>query len=100
MSNHDVLTQAKAMFMSQEARGGCIVVEIETEDKQPVNAKTFGELIVNTVECLEAIADSTLTAEERPHYGVSIIEANIIGDRASFTVMGYDPMKAKAEPPK
>lgn len=94
----DVLSQAKAMFMDVETRKGCLIVEIAT-DGGPVKARTLGELIVNTAGCLEAIADSTLTAEERPHYAVSIIEANIIGDRASFTVMGYDPLAAisKAE---
>lgn len=78
-------TACRMMFQSVDETSGHITVEIETDGK-PVLAADFAKLITDTVRSLNAVGE----AIDEKSIKWAIIEANIIGNVASFTLKGYD----------
>jgi hypothetical protein len=75
---------------------GNITVEIKADGK-PIDAVGFGETIITTARMLHHTARS-VAPDAKLKCG--IVEANIIGDHASFTLRLYDKavFKGKKEP--
>jgi hypothetical protein len=58
-------------------------------DGKPVLATDFAKILEHTAKYLEAV-DRSMTEDKKQRCRWAIIEANIIGDQASFTLKGYD----------
>lgn len=59
---------------------------VQIEAKGPVEAKMFAELIVNTVNLLEAVGENMSPGNDTVW---AMTEAAIIGEHATFTVAPY-----------
>jgi hypothetical protein len=85
-------TACKMMFQSVDETSGHLIVEFASEGT-PILATDFAKIIAQTVKCLNAIGEAT----EAEPIKWAIIEANIIGDLASFTLKGYGKEVFKTE---
>ena len=72
-------------------RAGCLTVKITCNG--PVVAKEFAELIISTVELLEAVGEGT---EGCPNLVYQLVETAVIGEVAVFTVSGLTEAQVAA----
>lgn len=80
----------RAFAQSEDFRKGCLSVEIETEGK-PIAAADFAAAMSASAKLLESL-------DESKSLKWAIIEANVIGDIASFTLQCYDKQAFKTNP--
>lgn len=87
-----------AFAQTADEMQGDLVIEIGCDGK-PVEAEVFADLIKNTVSCLKHI-DRCIAKDDgrKPRTKWALIESAICGDRASFTLRGYDKEVFKRQP--
>lgn len=84
-----VASVIRAFAMADDETQGHLTVEINT-DGRPVEAFGFADTIKDTVRVLNSL-------DESKKLKWAIIEANVIGDRASFTLKAYSKQLFKVQ---